>query len=39
VACEEEIVCGGDGESIAHKGCTVDGEGEGHLAGDTGRIS
>ncbi len=35
VAAEEEVVCWGDGEGVAHEGCGVNDEGGGHLARDT----
>lgn len=35
VAAEEEVIGGLDGQGEAHKGCRVDAEGEGHLAGDS----
>ena len=34
VACEEEVVLGGDSEGVAHEGGSVDNEGTGHGAGD-----
>lgn len=36
VAAEEEVVCGRDGEGVAHEGCRVDGESAGHCSGDAG---
>ena len=35
VAGEQEVVLGGDGESVAHESCRVNDESTGHLAGDT----
>jgi hypothetical protein len=39
VAAEEEVVCGGNSEGVAHEGCGVEGEGAGHGTGDAGRAS
>lgn len=32
VTAEEQVVCGGDGHGVAHKGAGVEGEGAGHAA-------
>lgn len=34
VAAKEEVICGGDGEGVAHEGTGVEGEGGGHGTGD-----
>lgn len=34
MACEEEVVLGGDSEGVAHEGGSVDNEGTGHGTGD-----
>jgi len=39
VAAEEQVVCGGDGERVAHEGAAVEGEGAGHAAGDADQTS
>lgn len=38
VAAEEEVVCGRDGQGVAHESARVEGEGARHAAGDAGVV-